>query len=276
MEHREFLAKIEQSASYIKEQLKGNNPEVGLILGSGLGMLSEQIGNPVVIKYEQIPGFPVSTVEGHAGELVVGELEDKVVLALKGRFHYYEGYTIQLVTLPVRIMKKLGIENLIITNAAGGINEDFEPGDIMIIKDHINFAFVNPLIGANLEDFGPIFPDMSRSYSPELIQIARQAAQESGLVIKEGVYMYGSGPSYETPAEARAVRFLGADAVGMSTVPEVLAAVHSGMKVLGISCISNMAAGIMDQPLTHQEVMETTEKIKDSFSNLVKKIVAKI
>ena len=276
MEHQEFLANIKQSTAFIRDQLEGNVPEVGLILGSGLGVLSEQIENPLVIKYEQIPGFPVSTVEGHAGELVIGDLEGKVVLALKGRFHYYEGYSIQLVTLPVRIMKKLGIENLIITNAAGGINEDFEPGDIMIIKDHINFAFVNPLIGANLEDFGPRFPDMSRSYSPELIQIARQAAQESGLVIKEGVYMYGSGPSYETPAEIRAVRFLGADAVGMSTVPEVLAAVHSGMKVLGISCISNMAAGIMDQPLTHQEVMETTEKIKDSFSNLVKKIVAKI
>jgi len=276
MEHQEFLAKIEQSASFIKEQLKGNIPEVGLILGSGLGVLSEQIANPLVIKYEEIPGFPVSTVEGHAGELVIGDLEGKVVLALKGRFHYYEGYSIQLVTLPVRIMKKLGIENLIITNAAGGINEDFEPGDIMIIKDHINFAFVNPLIGANLEEFGPRFPDLSRSYSPELIQIAHQAAQESGLVIKEGVYIYGSGPSYETPAEVRAVRFLGADAVGMSTVPEVLAAVHSGMKVLGISCISNMAAGIMDQPLTHQEVMETTEKIKDSFSHLVRKIIAKI
>ena len=276
MEHQEFLAKIEQSTAFIRDQLEGNIPEVGLILGSGLGVLSEQIGNPLVIKYEQIPGFPVSTVEGHAGELVVGELEGKVVLALKGRFHYYEGYTIQQVTLPVRMMKKLGIENLIITNAAGGINEDFEPGDIMIIKDHINFAFVNPLIGANLDEFGPRFPDLSRSYSPELIQIAEQAAQESGLVIKEGVYMYGTGPSYETPAEVRAVRFLGADAVGMSTVPEVLAAVHSGMKVLGISCISNMAAGIMDQPLTHREVMETTEKIKDSFSNLVRKIVAKI
>ncbi|ABR48678.1 inosine guanosine and xanthosine phosphorylase family [Alkaliphilus metalliredigens QYMF] len=266
---------INESIQYIKSRIK-NNPQIGLILGSGLGVLAEEIKNPEVIAYQDIPNFPVSTVEGHAGELVMGEIEDKYVIAMKGRFHFYEGYSMKMVTFPVRVMIALGIENLIVTNAAGGANYDFTPGDLMIITDHINFSFDNPLIGINDERFGVRFPDLSNAYDEGLIDIAKNAAVDLDMNIQNGVYAFMTGPTYETPAEVRMMRILGADAVGMSTVPEITVAAHGGVKALGISCITNMAAGILDQPLNHDEVMETAAKTRDNFVNYIKRIIETI
>ncbi|KMJ59830.1 purine nucleoside phosphorylase [Bacillus sp. LL01] len=266
------LDAIKKSADYINAKLTAT-PEIGLILGSGLGVLAEEIQNPTVIPYTEIPEFPVSTVEGHAGQLVIGQLEGKTVIAMQGRFHFYEGYAMDKVTFPVRVMKYLGVEKLIVTNAAGGVNESFEAGDLMILTDHINNMGTNPLIGPNNNELGARFPDMSEPYCKELRKLAKDVAAEIGLKVQEGVYVGNTGPSYETPAEVRMLRTLGGDAVGMSTVPEVIIARHSGMKVLGISCISNMAAGILDQPLTHDEVMETTEMVKANFLQFVKSIV---
>lgn len=263
---------IQTAASYINEKLP-QQPKIGLILGSGLGVLADDIVNPVKIPYNEIPGFPVSTVEGHAGQLVCGQLSGVEVIAMQGRFHYYEGYSMDKVTFPVRVMKELGIEKLIVTNAAGGVNESFEPGDLMIITDHINNMGTNPLIGPNDSRFGVRFPDMSEAYSRNLRAVAKEVAEKNNLSIKEGVYLGNPGPVYETPAEVRMIRTLGGDAVGMSTVPEVIVANHAGIEVLGISCISNMAAGILDQPLSHDEVIETTEKVKSSFLLLVNEIV---
>jgi purine-nucleoside phosphorylase len=264
--------KAQKAASFINSRFQ-DTPEIGLILGSGLGVLADEIENPVRIPYSDIPEFPVSTVEGHAGQLVLGDLAGKKVVAMQGRFHYYEGYSMEKVTFPVRVMKLLGIEKLIVTNAAGGVNEEFEPGDLMIITDHINYTGTNPLIGANDERFGPRFPDMSEAYNKELNAKAKEIAANLGILVKEGVYVGFSGPTYETPAEIRFTRSMGGDAVGMSTVPEVIVARHSGIKVLGISCITNMASGILDQPLSHDEVIETTEKVKSSFLRFVKEIV---
>jgi purine-nucleoside phosphorylase len=240
--------KAQKAASFINSRFQ-DTPEIGLILGSGLGVLADEIENPVRIPYSDIPEFPVSTVEGHAGQLVLGDLAGKKVVAMQGRFHFYEGYSMEKVTFPVRVMKLLGIEKLIVTNAAGGVNEEFEPGDLMIITDHINYTGTNPLIGANDERFGPRFPDMSEAYNKELNAKATKIATDLGILVKEGVYVGFSGPTYETPAEIRFARNMGGDAVGMSTVPEVIVARHSGIKVLGISCITNMASGILDQPL---------------------------
>ncbi|MCM3719685.1 purine-nucleoside phosphorylase [Fictibacillus phosphorivorans] len=267
--------KLQTSANFIQSKLNAS-PKIGLILGSGLGILAEEIENPVVIPYSEIPEFPVSTVEGHAGQLVIGELAGKQVVAMQGRFHYYEGYSMEKVTFPVRVMKLIGVETIVVTNAAGGVNKDFEAGDLMLITDHINNMGDNPLIGANDSSFGVRFPDMSEAYTPSLQDVARKVSKELGIQLKEGVYVGNTGPSYETPAEVRMLRVMGADAVGMSTVPEVIIARHSGMKVLGISCISNMAAGILDQPLTHDEVMETTELVKANFLSLVKGMVKEI
>ncbi|OES44440.1 purine-nucleoside phosphorylase [Domibacillus iocasae] len=263
---------INEAAQFLNEKLN-QTPEIGLILGSGLGVLADEVENAVNIPYETIPHFPVSTVEGHAGELVIGTLSGKIVAAMKGRFHYYEGYTFEQVTFPVRVMKALGIETVIVTNAAGGVNESFEPGDLMLISDHLNLMGGNPLIGKNDNRLGVRFPDMSTAYSGELRKLAKQAAARVGIKVKEGVYAGNTGPVYETPAEVRMARLLGADAVGMSTVPEVIAARHGSMNVLGISCISNMAAGILDQPLAHEEVIETTEKVRADFLAYVKEIV---
>ena len=212
-------------------------------------------------------------MQGHEGRLVIGKLEGKIVVAMQGRFHYYEGYPMSVVTFPIRVMKKLGVEKLIVTNAAGSVNTSFKPGDLMIIKDHINFSGTSPLIGKNLDDFGPRFLDMSAAYNPNLIKIAKDTAKDLGIDIKEGVYTMFSGPTYETPAEVRMARVLGADAVGMSTVPEVIVARHSDIEVLGISCLTNMAAGILDQPLDHEEVIETSNKAKESFMALTKGII---
>ena len=268
--------KIQESVNYINSKLGDLKPKTGLILGSGLGVIGDEIQNPTIIPYNDIPGFLKSTVEGHKGQLIIGNLEGKTVLAMQGRFHFYEGYSIQEITLPVRVMKLLGIENLIITNAAGAVNKDFNPGDLMLISDHINFGFDNPLIGKNLDNFGPRFPDTSESYNKTLQDIATNSAKNLGVELKQGVYQFSSGPTYETPAETRVARSMGADVVGMSTVPEVLVAVHSGLKVLGISCVTNMAAGILDQPLDHQEVIETSALAREKFVSLIKKIISHI
>ena len=227
--------------------------DFGLILGSGLGELAEEIEEAIVIPYDQIPFFPTSTVVGHAGQLVYGTLSGKKVLAMQGRFHFYEGHSMQTVTYPVRVMAALKAHSVIVTNACGGVNESFVPGDLMLITDHINFTGQNPLIGPNEDEIGPRFPDMSEAYTLTYREVAKEAASQLDLTLKEGVYMGYSGPTYETPAEIRMSRTMGADAVGMSTVPEVIVAAHSGLKVLGISCITNLAAG-MQANLNHEEV----------------------
>ncbi|MGY0209244.1 purine-nucleoside phosphorylase [Bacillus subtilis] len=209
-------------------------PEIGLILGSGLGVLADEIENPVAIPYEDIPHFPVSTVEGHAGQLVFGDLEGKRVVAMQGRFHFYEGYSMEQVTFPVRVLKLIGVETLIVTNAAGACNENFNPGDLMIITDHINFFGTSPLIGKNANEFGTRFPDMSEAYDKQLVKLTEQVASDLGLNVQKGVYFGNTGPTYETPAEVKMARLLGGDVVGMSTVPEVIVARHSDMRVLGL------------------------------------------
>lgn len=246
--------------------------DFGLILGSGLGELAEEIEEAIVIPYDQIPFFPTSTVVGHAGQLVYGTLSGKKVLAMQGRFHFYEGYSMQTVTYPVRVMAALKAHSVIVTNASGGVNESFVPGDLMLITDHINFTGQNPLIGPNEDEIGPRFPDMSEAYTLTYREVAKEAASQLDLTLKEGVYMGYSGPTYETPAEIRMSRTMGADAVGMSTVPEVIVAAHSGLKVLGISCITNLAAG-MQANLNHEEVVETTQRVKQSFKALIKEVL---
>lgn len=267
-----YYNKIEEASQFIRTKLHGK-PDIGIVLGSGLGPLVDEIEDAIEIDYANIPNFPISTVEGHAGKLVSGSLAGKKVLAMKGRFHHYEGYDISQVVFHIRVFKLMGIDNLIVTNAAGGINKNFKPGDLMLIKDHISFFAPSPLRGANLSEFGVRFPDMSQAYDRSLFEIAKKAANAEQIEIREGVYAFAQGPMYETPAEIRALAILGGDAVGMSTVPEVIAARHAGMKVLGISCITNMAAGILDQPLNHQEVMETAKIAERNFTTLVKKIV---
>jgi purine-nucleoside phosphorylase len=268
--------KITAAETYIQKRIRNFKPTVGLILGSGLGNLADEIKSPVKIKYNDIPGFPFSSVQGHAGQLVIGTLQGKKVIAMQGRAHYYEGNSLEEVTLPIRVMKKLGVENVIITNAAGGVNRKFTPGDLMIITDHINFSGVNPLRGKNQDEFGERFPDLSTCYDHELMKLVRNVGKEKKIKLQEGVYFFSVGPSYETPAEIRAIQILGASAVGMSTVPEVVVAAHCGLKVIGISCITNMAAGILNQKLAHEEVIEITVKVNQKFITLLKAIVKKL
>lgn len=236
----ERIERINKAASFVKERLGGREPFAGVVLGSGLGKLADRIENQTVIDYKEIPGFPVSTAIGHAGKLIAGTLGGKFIVAMKGRFHYYEGYPMDLVTLPIRVMKVLGIKYLFVSNAAGGVNFDFKIGDLMIIKDHINLL-PNPLIGGNLDDFGPRFPDMTRPYEPSLIALAEKIGDSLGIALKKGVYLAGTGPSYETPSEYKYFRMIGADAVGMSTIPEVIVARHSSIPVFGVSVITNEA-----------------------------------
>jgi len=268
-------AVIDEAAAYIRSTTS-ITPEIGLILGSGLGVLGEQLEDAVTIHYADIPHFPVSTVEGHAGELVIGRLQGRNVVLMRGRFHMYEGYEPERTAFPVRVMKALGVRMLLVTNAAGGVNTSYKPGNLMLISDHLNMTGRNPLIGPNDNALGARFPDMSEAYSRRLRAIAKETAAELGFSVQEGVYVGLLGPNYETPAEIRMFRTLGADAVGMSTVSEVIVARHSGIEVLGISCISNMAAGILDQPLSHQEVMETTELVKEQFLSLVLNVLPKM
>ena len=270
-----FYEKVSQSAAYIREKT-ALRPQIAIILGSGLGALVDAMEDRISIPYAEIPHFPVSTVQGHAGNLVIGRIGSATVAAMQGRFHYYEGYTMQDVVLPVRVMKMMGVKTLIVTNACGGVNLSFAPGDLMVISDYLTLTGVNPLMGKNLDEFGPRFPDMSCVFDKELRALAHETAKAQGFTLQEGVYCQFPGPCYETPAEIRMARILGADAVGMSTVPEAQAARHCGMRVLGISCITNMAAGILDQPLCHEEVTETANRVKERFKGLLDGVIAKL
>ena len=265
----EYTRQVQEAAAYIKEKLDGRAPEIAITLGSGLGDLADHLVDAVQIPYGEIPHLPVSTVAGHKGQFVVGKLEGREILCMQGRFHYYEGYDLKQVTLPVRVMKLLGIGTLIVTNAAGGINTGFRPGNLMLIEDHLNLTGENPLIGENLEVFGDRFFDMTVAYDVEYRALAEQLAAELNIPLQKGVYAWLTGPNYETPAEIRYLRAIGADAVGMSTVPEVLVARHSGLRVCGISCIANLAAGMGDGLLSHEEVKETADRVKVDFIRLV-------
>ncbi len=263
----------------IADEIRGRisvQPAIGLILGSGLGPLSESIQDPTIIPYHELPGWPLSTVEGHAGELIIGKLEGKAVLVMNGRIHYYEGYEMSQVTLPIRVMQRLGIEIVVVTNAAGGINQDFNPGNPMLITDHLNLlgmAGPNPLRGPNLEEFGTRFPDMSQAYDRKLIEIARKVAKELEITLYEGVYICLAGPTFETPADLRFLLNAGADAVGMSTVPEVIVANHGGQRVLGISGITNQSSLYGEAETTHEEVIETGKLLAPKMMKLIRGIL---
>lgn len=260
--------RIEQVAAGIRRYTKAK-PAIGLILGSGLGDFAQQLEHAIQIPFTELPGMPVTTVSGHTGVFVIGSYAGKLIVALNGRVHYYEGYSQQEITIAVRVMRRLGVRTLILTNAAGGVNLTFEPGTLMLISDHINLSGSNPLIGPNLDSFGPRFPDMSEIYTACLREKLMAQAQKEQIPLREGVYVMYSGPSYETPAEIRAFRTLGGDAVGMSTVPEAIVASHCGMQVLGMSCITNMAAGVLKVKLNHAEVVETANRVKARFTRVL-------
>ena len=266
---------MQNTIDYITGQIKDYKPELGIILGSGLGDFADNISG-VRIKYQDIPGFEKSTVAGHKGQLVFGEVEGKKAVIMQGRYHYYEGYHISRIVYPIKVMKKLGVKTLILTNAAGSVNKKYTAGDLMVIKDHINLMGVNPLIGENDSSLGDRFPDMSEVYKKSLIEKTLNKAKELHMPVWKGVYAAMSGPSYETPAEINMLRIMGADAVGMSTVPEALVANYCGIDVLGISCITNSAAGVHPSRLSHAEVVETAAKVKESFKKLIVSIIREI
>jgi purine-nucleoside phosphorylase len=267
----------EAIAAQLSAKLQGRQPRVGLILGSGLNFFAEaSVEDAVQVPYRELDDFPQSTVEGHAGQFVAGTVAGVPVLCMQGRFHYYEGYDLDQVTLPIRLMRLLGVEILILTNAAGGIDSSFKPGDLMLIEDHINFQGVNPLRGPNVDAFGPRFPDMTTAWDRELRSLAISVADAQGLDLVRGVYLAVSGPSFETPAEIRAFYGMGANAVGMSTVPECIVARHAGMRVVGFSCITNVAAGMNNEPLTHEEVAETANRVREPFANLLTGLIARL
>lgn len=263
---------VQEATATVNKAIAPRQPEVGVILGSGLGSFADTLQNKASIPYGEIPGFAESRVQGHAGRLVAGTCGKTMVLAMQGRVHMYEGHSVSQVVLPVRTMVACGCKKIIITNAAGGIRNDFRPGDLVLITDHLNFVQQNPLTGANDARLGLRFPDMSKAYDLELRALAMKIAQEQGLTLKEGVYNWMLGPSYETPAEIRALRAIGADLAGMSTVPEVIAAKHMGARILGISCVTNMAAGL-GGAITHDEVKEVAERIEAHFVQLVSRLV---
>ena len=266
----------QESAQAIRARIGGFAPQVAMILGSGLGYLGDRVENAVAIPYTDIPHFKASTAPGHQGRLVFGYLEGKPVAVMQGRVHYYEGYSLQEVAYAVRVLRLLGCTTLIVTNAAGCINQSWQAGDLMLITDQIKLFLDSPLRGANLPQFGTRFPDSSHLYTPALQDLARAKAAALGIGLRQGIYMYFPGPQYETPAEIRAARVLGADAAGMSTVPEVIAAAHCGMDVLGFTLLSNMAAGILDRPLSEQEVLDAGEACRDKFSRLVLACLAEL
>ena len=251
-------------------------PRIAVVLGSGLGGFADDFEEPVAIPYDEIPGFMRSTAQGHAGRLVIGKIDGTPVLAMQGRLHYYEGYSLEEVTFPVRTFGLLGIKTLVLTNASGGINVQLSEGALMVISDHLNLMGVNPLRGPNDERFGPRFPDMSAVYSPELQELVVEEAKAIGIEVRRGIYGALSGPSYETPSEIHLLRNLGADAVGMSTVPEAIVARHMGLEVLGISCITNMAAGISDEPINHEDVMATGDRVRETFTELLRRVIGAI
>ncbi len=269
------LEYFQKSADYIRQRLPGA-PEIAVVLGSFLGPFTDAIENPVVIDYGEIPNFLVSTVNGHAGKLIYGTVAGRRVICMSGRFHSYEGYDFEQLVIPIRVFRLLGAKIAILTNAAGAVNAEYRPGDVMIVSDHIKLTGASPLRGKNVDAFGPRFFDVTRMYTPELRALARDCAAGSGLRVHEGVYMFFTGPQYETPAEIRAARVLGADAVGMSTVTEALTAAHCGMPLLCLSVMTNMAAGVLDQPLTTEEVLETAQRIAGPFSGYLKAIIGRV
>lgn len=271
----DYLSMIEESRNFIQSRIDFI-PDIAVILGTGLGTLADYIESKIVIKYSEIPHFPISTVAGHAGEFIIGNIGNKKVIAMNGRFHFYEGYDMKQVTLPVRVIRALGVDKLIVTNACGGMNINFNAGDLMIITDHINLLGTNPLIGHNYEELGPRFPDMSEAYSREYIKLALESAEKLNICVQRGVYAALTGPNYETPAELRMLIKMGADAVGMSTVPEVIVANHGGMKVLGISCITDMALPDGLEPLDHERVVATAEAARNKLVALVREILKNI
>lgn len=264
---------MQDTINFINEQTNNFNPQIGVILGSGLGDIIEKLDVKYSLSYSDIPGFQKSTVQGHAGKLVFVEMNSKRYVFMQGRYHFYEGHSMQVVTYPIKVMKKIGVEKLVVTNAAGAVNKSFKPADLMIIKDHINLLGTNPLIGANDDSLGTRFPDMSEVYKKDLIELAKKCAKELKIKLQEGVYAACTGPSYETPTEVKMLRTLGADAVGMSTVPEAIVANYCGIKVLGISCLTNYAAGILKQPLSHQEVIDSANSAKEKFQSLLIKLL---
>ena len=270
------FAQYQESADYIRSKIGTFAPKVAMILGSGLGYMGDIVDNAIAVPYGEIPHFKASTAPGHKGQLVFGYLEGKPVAVMQGRMHHYEGYSYEEASYAVRVLRLLGADTLIVTNAAGCVRTDWKAGDLMLITDHIKMFSESPLRGENLPEFGVRFPDASSLYTPALRELARQAAAELGIELREGVYFYCYGPQYETPAEVRAARILGGDAVGMSTAPEVIVAGHCGMQVLGFTLLSNMAAGILDQPLSEQEVLDAAEACKDKFSRLVLSCLKKL
>lgn len=266
---------MQKTIDFINKQIKDFKPEIGIVLGSGLGDLADEFCE-ITIPYSKIPGFPTSTVQGHKGQLVFATINGKKVMMMQGRFHYYEGHSMDVVTYPIKVMKKLGIKTVILTNAAGGVNVYFKPSDLMLITDHINFMGNNPLIGPNDDSLGTRFPDMSEVYTKDLQEVTKTCAKKLGIALQEGVYMALTGPTYETPAEVKMVRLLGADAVGMSTVPEAIVASYCKMNVLGLSCICNSAAGISTVGLSHEEVLQAANAAKSKFKNLVLEVIKEI
>lgn len=267
-----MLEQIQEAVEFIKKQIP-NTPQVGLILGSGLGDYADSFPHPVIISYADIPHFPQTTIVGHKGRLVFQEIEGLPVVIMQGRFHYYEGYSMEQVTFPIRVMGQLGIRRLILTNAAGGANMNFSPGDLMLLTDHLNLMGMNPLRGPHYEIFGERFPDMTCIYHPAERDVFETVAQRLQIPLQKGVYAAFSGPSYETPAEIRMIRTLGADAVGMSTVPEAIVAAQMGIRVSGVSCITNMAAGMIGAKLAHEDVMETANRVKHQFIALINGVI---
>lgn len=267
------LTQYEESVRYLKQRMAGRRPVWGLVLGSGLGVLAEDLTDAVRIPYEDIPGFPRSTVASHAGQLAVGTLAGKTVAVLCGRFHYYEGYDMETAAYYVRVLKRLGVKGLLLTNAAGGVNASYRPGDFMLIKDHIKLCAESPVRGTHDPAWGDRFFDMSRVYDPALRRLAQRVAGQMGMTLHEGVYFFMAGPQFETPAEIRAIRALGGDAVGMSTVPEVITAAQCRLPVLGISCITNMAAGMTDGAICDDEVTETAGGVSGRFRELCRRFV---
>jgi purine-nucleoside phosphorylase len=272
----DYFDTIQRASAWVHERIGVPLPEVAIVLGSGLGDFTAALKNATTLEYVSIPNWPASTVIGHAGRLVVGTLAGKRVAALSGRAHFYEGHHMRVVTFATRVLGLLGVRTLILTNAAGGINLGFKPGTLMVIDDHINLMGTNPLVGENDERFGPRFPDMSEVYSKRLRTLAAETAQAQGIEIAHGVYVALHGPSYETPAEIRYLRTIGADAVGMSTAPEAIVARHMGIEVLGISCITNMAAGVLPQPLVHDEVMEVARGVRARFATLLEGVLERL
>ena len=270
------MQQYQESAAYLRTRLDGFAPKVAMVLGSGLGSLGDEVENPIFADYSDIPHFKASTAPGHKGRLVFGTLEGHPVAVMQGRMHHYEGYSYEEVTYAIRVLRLLGCETLVVTNAAGCVNTSWKPGDLMLITDQIKLFSESPLQGENLPEFGPRFPDASHLYTPRLQLLARQTAAEWGIPLREGVYFYCYGPQYETPAEVRAAHILGGDAVGMSTAPEVIVAGHCGMEVLGFSLLTNMAAGILDQPLSEQEVLSTAAAAHEKVSGLVRACLRKL